>query len=142
MPVKNPWTEALKVAPKEKYKLKSPLTPNKEGYLIGLYKGTPPNKGITIDDLETEPIRIVQNTPQGPQIRLIPAKNPYLMKGATEYLQGVNAKLEAENERIASSMESQWRGFIKEPSVPYKPLLKKSARDATDDEIADSVYGL
>lgn len=117
----------------------SPLLPKKGGYPIVLYNGKEPKSGVSLDDLEDEPISLVQKTPQGTRIRIIPAKNPYMMKGAIEYLNRSNAALEAENEHIADGLVSQWQGSLKEPLEPYAPLLRENARESTEDEQAEAL---
>jgi hypothetical protein len=119
------------------YKMKSPLVPEEGGYPIQLNMPTSGGTGIKLEDLESEPTIVTKKGGQG--MRLVATYSPYLMKGSTSIIRAQNEPLEAENERIAISMASQWRGAIKQPATPYKPLLRNDAPDATEDEQAEAL---
>lgn len=109
--------------------------PPAEGFPIPLNQKTSGGKGISLEDLESEPAVVIHKTSGGQRTRLVATYNPFLMKGATDAIRRQNAGQEAEIELIAISMASQWRGRIKEPSEPEKPLLNPDAMEASDDEI-------
>ncbi len=139
LPKVNAWKQELDKPAQNKYVRESPLIPQKGGYPIQLNQSTSGGTGIKLEDLESEPIRIIQNTPTGPQIRLIPSYSPFVMKGATEHMRKANANLDAENERIAVGLTSQWNGMLKLPQKPYAPLLKKNAPEVTEEELSTAV---
>lgn len=75
------------------YKLKSPLIPEKDGYPIII------GKGIELEDLETEYVEL-----KGARRLLLPAINPYMMKGAIKLVRASNANSEAEIDEIANQL--------------------------------------
>jgi hypothetical protein len=144
LPKVNAWNNALKQLPKEKYHLDSPLKPKEGGYSI-LEKrrletpdGQYAEMKVSPEDLEVEYI----TAKKGARTVLLPTLNPYLMKGSTKLIQTQNKPLEAENDKIAVSLASGWRGFVKEPSLPYKPLLKPNAQDVSEEELSTAISNI
>jgi hypothetical protein len=144
LPSVNAWNIALKQPPKEKYKMESLLTPKKDGYSI-LEKrrletpdGQYAEMNVHPEDLEVEYITVKKGT----RTVILPTLNPYLMKGSTKLIQTQNKPLEAENDAIAVSLASGWRGFIKEPALPYKPLLKPNAPEPTEEELSTAISNI
>jgi len=136
LPKVNAWKQALDRPVQNKYVRESPLIPQKGGYPIPLNMKTSGSDGIKLEDLESGPAMPAQ-TPQG--VRLVAHYNPYLMKGASQALREQNKPLDAENDAIAVSLASGWRGTIKQPIQPYKPLLKPNATEPTEEELSTAI---
>lgn len=139
LPNVNAWKQALDKPATQKYSRESPLIPQKGGYPIPLNMPTSGGTGIKLEDLESEPTIVTKKSGNSEAIRLVATYNPYLMRGATNTLREQNRPLEAENDAIAVSLASGWRGTIKQPVQPYKPLLKPNAIEPTEEELSTAI---
>ena len=139
----NAWGNAVQNPKQVAYHKISPLAPAKDGYPIPLYKGNPNtgNSGIGTEDLEPEPARLIQNTPFGRKVSILPTVSPYAMKGARGLLRASNAPVEAENEQIAQELEHPQNRTFKAPTKGYRPILNENAEESTEDEQADAMIG-